>query len=86
MRWVTRKKVKVDRVACPWLIRRFIDPEAAFVFLPAIEGETDGVRGVERSRGPLNPGTYPVKVQYRTTSGAQFTVDKWHMTVELARV
>ena len=34
MRWVTRTKVKVDRVACPWLIRRFIDPEAEFVFLP----------------------------------------------------
>lgn len=33
MRWVTREKVKVDRAACPWLIRRFIDPEAEFVFL-----------------------------------------------------
>ena len=33
MRWVTREKVKVDRVACPWLIRRFIDPDAEFVFL-----------------------------------------------------
>jgi hypothetical protein len=34
MRWVTRENIKVDRVACPWLIRRFIDPEAEFVFLP----------------------------------------------------
>ena len=34
MKWITREKVKVDRVACPWLIRRFIDPEAEFVFLP----------------------------------------------------
>ena len=34
MRWVTREKVKVDRVACPWLIRRFIDPDAEFIFLP----------------------------------------------------
>ena len=34
MRWVTREKVKVDRVTCPWLIRRFIDPNAEFVFLP----------------------------------------------------
>jgi hypothetical protein len=33
MRWITREKVKVDRVACPWLIRRFIDPDAEFVFL-----------------------------------------------------
>ena len=35
MKWVTRENVKVDRVACPWLIRNFIDPEAEFVFLPA---------------------------------------------------
>ena len=35
MRWITREKVKVDRVACPWLIRRFIDPQAEFLFVPA---------------------------------------------------
>jgi hypothetical protein len=34
MRWITREKVKVDRVACPWLIRNFIDPQAEFMFLP----------------------------------------------------
>ena len=34
MRWVTREKIKVDRVACPWLIRKFIDKDAEFVFLP----------------------------------------------------
>lgn len=34
MKWITREKVKVDRVACPWLIKRFIDPQALFVFLP----------------------------------------------------
>ena len=35
MKWITREKVKVDRVACPWLIRKFIDAEAEFVFVPA---------------------------------------------------
>jgi hypothetical protein len=35
MKWVTRERVKVDRVACPWLIRKFIDPQAEFVFVPA---------------------------------------------------
>ena len=35
MKWITREKVKVDRVACPWLIRRFIDPQAEFFFVPA---------------------------------------------------
>ena len=34
MKWITRENVKVDRVACPWLIQRFIDPQATFVFLP----------------------------------------------------
>ncbi len=35
MKWITRARVKVDRVACPWLIRHFVDPEAEFVFVPA---------------------------------------------------
>jgi hypothetical protein len=35
MKWITREKAKVDRVACPWLIKNFIDPQAEFVFLPA---------------------------------------------------
>lgn len=35
MKWVTRERVKVDRVACPWIVRRFIDPEADFLFVPA---------------------------------------------------
>ena len=33
MKWITRKDVKVDRVACPWLIKRFVDPEAEFLFV-----------------------------------------------------
>lgn len=34
MKWVTRAGAKTDRVACPWLIRRFIDQDAEFVFVP----------------------------------------------------
>jgi len=34
MEWVTRSHVHVDRVACPWLIKRFIDSEAEFIFVP----------------------------------------------------
>jgi hypothetical protein len=37
MKWITREKVKVDRVAYPWLIRKFIDPGAVFVFVPTEE-------------------------------------------------
>jgi hypothetical protein len=34
MKWITRENVKVDRVACPWLIKRFIDADAQFEFFP----------------------------------------------------
>jgi hypothetical protein len=35
MKWISREKVKVDRIACPWLSRRFIDSDAEFYFVPA---------------------------------------------------
>jgi hypothetical protein len=34
MKWVTRENANVDRIACPWLIRRFVDPDAVFHFVP----------------------------------------------------
>lgn len=34
MKWITREKPKIDRIACPWLIRRFVDPEAEIIFVP----------------------------------------------------
>lgn len=39
MKWITREKVKVDRVASPWLIRKFVDPKAEFIFVPAEQVE-----------------------------------------------
>jgi hypothetical protein len=36
-RWVTRERPKIDRIACPWLIRRFIDPQAEILFVPTPE-------------------------------------------------
>jgi hypothetical protein len=53
MRWITRRDAHVDRTACPWLIRRFIDQEAEFVFVapdsdPAtLDGHTFDMRGAE---------------------------------------
>jgi hypothetical protein len=53
MRWITRERVKVDRVACPWLIRKFVDPAAEFVFLPhdtdwsKVDGTVFDVPGAE---------------------------------------
>jgi len=35
MKWVTRERPKVDRIACPWLIKRFVDPQAEFLYEPA---------------------------------------------------
>ena len=37
MKWITRAKARVDRIACPWLIRRFIDTQAEFLFVPDAE-------------------------------------------------
>ena len=34
MKWITRENANVDRIACPWLIKRFIDPDAEFLFVP----------------------------------------------------
>ena len=34
MKWVTRERPKIDRIACPWLIKRFVDPEAEFIYVP----------------------------------------------------
>jgi hypothetical protein len=43
-RWITREKAKVDRIACPWLIKRFIDPKAEFFFVPADKVMSEAVR------------------------------------------
>jgi len=37
MKWVTRKNANVDRIACPWLIKKFVDPEPEFLYVPADE-------------------------------------------------
>jgi rhodanese-related sulfurtransferase len=36
-RWITRERPKIDRVACPWLVRRFVDPDAEFAYVPAAQ-------------------------------------------------
>jgi hypothetical protein len=37
MQWVTRARPKVDRIACPWLIKRFVDAGAEFIYVPGEE-------------------------------------------------
>ena len=46
MKWVTREKARVDRIACPWLITRFIDKEPTFLFVPASEVQAVAKREV----------------------------------------
>jgi hypothetical protein len=48
MQWVTRARPKIDRIACPWLIRRFIDADAEFLFVPP-----DEVARVARETGAI---------------------------------
>ena len=63
MKWITRERAKVDRIACPWLISRFIDPDPEFLYVPAdrvlAEAEKQGATPYDISdvelgqRGPL---------------------------------
>jgi len=48
VKWVTREKARVDRIASPWLIKRFVDPQAEFLFVPA-----DSVLEVARREGAI---------------------------------
>jgi len=48
MKWVTRERAKVDRVACPWLIRKFVDKDAEFLYVPA-----DQVEEVAKREGAI---------------------------------
>ncbi len=47
MKWITRERPKTDRIACPWLIKNFIDPDAEFVYVP----EDQVLSTAERDRG-----------------------------------
>ena len=49
MKWVTREKAHVDRIACPWLIKRFVDPQAELLFVPA-----DKVLEVAKKEGAIS--------------------------------
>jgi len=44
MKWVTREKARVDRIACPWLIRKFVDPAAEFLYVPKERVMEEAVR------------------------------------------
>jgi hypothetical protein len=60
MNWVTRERPKIDRIACPWLIVRFIDREAQFLFVPP-----DAVQRVARHTGAIPFDVEGVELSHR---------------------
>ncbi|MBZ5569230.1 MAG: chromate resistance protein [Acidobacteriia bacterium] len=63
MKWITRRNIKVDRVACPWLIRRFVDREAEFMFVE--EGQLLEVAAREQATPFDAPKLAAVKLNHR---------------------
>lgn len=63
MKWITRGNVKVDRVACPWLIQRFVDPQAEFLF---VEERDLLARAAEENAIPFDaPKIAAIKLNHR---------------------
>ena len=71
MKWVTRSRPKTDRIACPWLIHRFIDPEAEIIYVP-----TDRVLTVQDEEGAIGPGKSSTTA---TKSGAISALIRWSL-------
>ncbi|MGC8596982.1 MAG: chromate resistance protein ChrB domain-containing protein [Thermocladium sp.] len=67
MKWVTRKRAMVDRIACPWLIKKFIDPEAEFIFVPEEE-----VLRVAEKEGAIPFDTNGAELNHYIENGAEY--------------
>jgi hypothetical protein len=86
MKFVTREKPKVDRVACPWLIKKFIDPNAELLFVPASE-----VMAVAQREGALPYDVPDVELGHQN-GGSSFEsfIRKYNLTdpalLELAKI
>lgn len=80
MRWITRQNLHIDRTACPWLISRFIDPQAEFIFVPAtanpatLDGHTFDMRGAEYSHAD-GKCTFEVMVDRHDLEGDRALVE-----------
>jgi hypothetical protein len=67
MKWVTREKARVDRIACPWLIRRFIDPDAVFRYVPA-----DQVPHIAAAEGAIPFDAPGVELNHYVEDGKEY--------------
>lgn len=67
MKWVTRERAKVDRIACPWLIKRFIDKDAEFLFVPK-----ERVQEVAKKENAIPFDTPGVELTHYKADGKEF--------------
>ncbi len=68
MKWITRERPKIDRIACPWLIRRFIDRQAEFFYMPTeqVFDEARRLQGV-----PYDIGDAPIRTSGRSAASTR---------------
>ena len=90
MKWVTREKAKVDRIACPWLIRKFVDKNAEFIFVAP-----DKIPQVAKEQGAIPFDCANVELTHYKENGKEFVsfdaiVRKYKLTdaalLELAKI
>jgi len=90
LKWVTREKAKVDRIACPWLIRHFIDEDAEFLFVPK-----DSVKAVAERESAIPFDSPGVELTHYMHEGKEFVsfdaiIRKYRLTdpalLELAKI
>jgi hypothetical protein len=67
MKWVTREKARVDRIACPWLIRKFIDPSAEFLYVAK-----ENVMDVAKKEGATPFDTPGAELHHYEVGGEEF--------------
>ena len=67
MKWVTREKARVDRIACPWLIRKFIDPQAEFLYVPK-----ERVMAVAKTEGATPLDTPGAELHHYEEGGKEY--------------
>src|SRR5437867_9516140 len=82
MKWITREHVKVDRVACPWLIKKFVDKDAEFLFVP-----TDQVMEVAEREGATPYDVKNVELGHHGKACSfEAILKKYHLTTDAALV
>jgi hypothetical protein len=82
MRWVTRARPKTDRIACPWLIRRFIDPDAEILYVPS--EEVVAVAAAQQARSFDAPGAAFTHRDNKCTF--EVLIDDFHLDGDAALV